>query len=294
MRYLVIAILLAASACQQNARQKEYRAVRATFDKACKLADAEQCAYLGWLHKAIRAWVRKGKPDDAGPIFRQACERGSANGCLGAKLVTRARKLWGKQCTKGDVIACRELLATTAEITQHKAATTVLEAACKKPDGDGRACAALSNALHKQDRPRWLELARTACARKYHPACARLGTRLYRGTKVASSKKQAVAMWTTSCAADHAPSCALLSLHNIIENKRGESNKLIRKATKIWKRDCRAANRDACDVQLRWLSHWGARKRCLSRDPAACMSLMSKLHPFATQRERLDFPRRGR
>lgn len=293
VRVLLVTLLLAGFACQQNARHQEYRAVKATFEQACKTKDAEQCAYLAWLHHSVRLYMRKSSPEKAGPMFREACKMGSANACLGAKLVTKARGLWKAACIKGSITACNELIATTVAMSERNAAISVLEKSCADKKSDGRACGMLADTLHKQDKPRWSKLARSACARNYHPACARLGSRLYRGDKIASNKPGALKLWQASCDQKHPASCVLLSIHYIIEKKRGKANALVKTASATWKRHCRDARRDACDQHLRWLARPKDRKRCLGGDPAACRGIMSRLHGFSNQRERLNFPHGG-
>jgi len=288
----IIALVLLASACQENARKHEYKKVRATFDKACQDGNIKQCAYLGWLFHSVRLYDRKAKTDDAIPMFRYACTKGNAAGCLGAKRITAARKLWHTACAKDDLQACVELIAITPDMTERQNAVAMLDKHCKTDKASGAACGELANVLHKQDKPRWLQLERTACSRGYQPSCSRLASRLYRGDKVAADEAQAKKLWETSCNAGYTPSCAELSLYYIIAHNRKKSDELIKRATVVWKKGCRAGKHVECDMHLRWLAHPTLRKRCLAGDPAACADLMTRVRPFDNERERLDVTRR--
>lgn len=288
----IVSLVLVAGACQENARHREFKKVRSIFEKACQDGKIDQCMYLGWLHHSVRVFMRKAKTDEAVPMFRYACTKGNAAACLGAKRVTQARKMWHKACGKGELQACIELVATTHDMGERRTAMAEINKQCAANKTDGRACGALADVLHKQDKPRWLELAQTACSRNYHPACARLASRLYRGDKVAMDKQRAHKLWQASCTAGYTPACGQLSLYYIVEKNREKANELIKGAAAAWKKRCYAGSHDGCDVYLRWLARRAPRKRCLAGDPAACADLMTRVRPFANQRERLEFARK--
>lgn len=137
---------------------------RPLLERGCNLGDGLSCESLAGIEAELEA--AKAKPDfDAVtrrqiPLYRRACELGTANGCafVAAFLVDKALDgsaqeafdLYVKACSRGNAIACRhtarllhrneqEWKAIAAKLDVKRLTADLMSRACKL--GDAKSCA---------------------------------------------------------------------------------------------------------------------------------------------------------